>query len=94
MGSQYQPRYNLDHVCPGCGAEAVRVPAEPPETGQLVMVPHGPACPVAVQVAEMRAHAQAVMGMQCPAGGPHSWVDVSAGKVQCSKCGAVEQRGR
>ncbi len=62
MSSKYEARYNLTHVCPGCNAEAVRVPATPPETGQVVMVPHGPACPVAVQAAQLRARAGAGHG--------------------------------
>lgn len=44
----------VDYTCPSCGAEAVTVPATPPDKGAQVLVPHLLGCPVAVQVATAR----------------------------------------
>lgn len=44
----------IDYTCAGCGAQAVTVPVGEWRGVSLVTVPHGPGCPVAARVLEMR----------------------------------------
>ena len=55
---------HLDYVCAGCGAQAESVPSPDRKWGTTVVVPHGPGCPVAAQVAAARTRVRVPMRPQ------------------------------